>query len=153
MAAIDKTDFTTASTDTSKALTRVMVLHPVACVLAFVAFLTALGAGFCGAIIAAAFAALAWIVTLVVMITDFVAFGIIKRHVNRDGSGSNAYFSTGMWTILAAMIILFLGTIVVLFTCCSSRMHRQNKVSKVENGYGTATTTHKRRFWQRKNRY
>ena len=153
VAQADGTVFNKASTDTSKALTRVMVLHPVACGLAFIAFLLALGAGFCGAIFASFVAACAWIVTLVVMVTDFVAFGIIKNHVNKDGSGSHAYYSVGMWTILAAMIILFFATFIVLFTCFSSRMHKRNTSTK-EAGYGqTTTTTRKRRFWQRRNRY
>jgi len=147
----DNTNFNTASVDTSKALTRVMILHPVACGLAFIAFLLALGAGVCGAVFASFVAAVAWVVTLVVMVTDFVAFGIIKNHVNRDKSGSHARFGVGMWTILAAMILLFLATFIVLFTCFSSRMHRKDTV-KTEAGYANGTTT-KRRFWQRRNRY
>jgi len=151
MSTIDHTQFTTAAEDSSKALTRVMILHPVACALAFIAFLFALGAGFCGAIFASMIAAVAWLVTLVVMVTDFVLFGIIKRHVNSDGSGSHAYYSVGMWTILAAMILLFIATFIVLFTCCSSRMHKNNRTSK-ETGYNGTTTT-RRHFWQRRNRY
>jgi len=154
MAGIDNTDFKTASEDTSKALTRVMILHPIACGLAFIAFLLALGAGFCGSILAASVSAITWIITVVVMATDFVAFGLIKNHVNGDGSGSHAYYSVGMWTILAAMILLFFGTFIVLFTCFSSRMHRQHtKASKVETGNVYGTTITKRHFWQRRNRY
>jgi hypothetical protein len=156
MARIENTDFGTASTDTSKALTRVMILHPVACGLAFIAFLLALGAGFCGALLASMVAAVTWLVTLVVMVTDFVLFGIVKNHVNKDGSGSHAYYSTGMWTILAAMICLFFATFIVLFTCCSSRMHKKKERSvKHETAateYGTPVTT-KRHFWQRRSKY
>jgi hypothetical protein len=90
MEGIDKTDFNLESTDTTKALTRVMVLHPVACGLAFIAFLLAAGSGVIGAVSAALVTAVAWIVTIVVMATDFVLFGLIKRHVNSDGSGSYA---------------------------------------------------------------
>ncbi|KAF4609813.1 hypothetical protein G7Y89_g15810 [Cudoniella acicularis] len=154
MDTIDNTNFDTAATDTTKGLTRVMVLHPIACGVAFIAFLLALGSGFCGAIFAASMSLIAWIITIIVMITDFVLFGIIKRHVNNDGSGSNAYFTTGMWTLLAAMILLFLGTILVLLTCCSSRMHRQNRnVKGAESGYANGTTVSRRHFWQRRNRY
>lgn len=159
MATIDSTSFSTAQKDTTKALTRVMVLHPVACGLAFIAFLLALGAGFCGAIFAAATAIVTWIITVVVLATDFTLFGIIKNHVNgsSDTSGSKASFGPGIWTELAAMILLLLGTLLVLLTCCSSRMHRQrnNQNSKVENssfGAGRTTTT-RRHFWQRRNRY
>ena len=59
MSQIDQTTFTTAATDTSKALTRVMILHPIACGVAFIAFLLALGSGVCGAIFAAMVAAVA----------------------------------------------------------------------------------------------
>jgi hypothetical protein len=152
MAQIDGTTFNSASTDTSKALTRVMILHPIATGLAFIAFLLALGSGFFGALLAALVAAVTFVITIIVMATDFVAFGIIKNHVNGDGSGSHAYYSVGMWTILAAMILLFLATLLVLFSCCSSRMHKQ-RASK-ETGYvdGPATTT-RRHFWQRRSRY
>jgi len=154
MEGIDKTDFNLASTDTTKALTRVMVLHPVACGLAFIAFLLAAGSGVIGAVSAALVTAIAWIVTIVVMATDFVLFGIIKRHVNSDGSGSYAHFSTAMWTLLAAMICLFFAFFIVLLTCCSSRIHRQSHVSKHgDAGYANGTTTTKRRFWQRSSRY
>ncbi|CZR67713.1 related to palI protein [Phialocephala subalpina] len=156
MAEIDNTNFNTASTDTTKALTRVMILHPIACGLAFIAFLLALGAGFCGAIMAAMVSAVTWLVTVVVMACDFALFGIIKNHVNKDGSGSHAYYSVGMWTCLAAMICLFFGTFVVLFTCFSKRMHRKdnNRVSKGgEAGYVNGTTTRRRHFWQRRSRY
>lgn len=155
MAGIDHTTFNTASTDTTKALTRVMILHPIATGLAFIAFLMALGAGFCGAIMAAMVSAVTWLITVVVMACDFALFGIIKNHVNKDGSGSHAYYSVGMWTCLAAMICLFFGTFVVLFTCFSSRMHRKdNRVSKGgEAGYVGGTTTTRRHFWQRRSRY
>jgi len=152
MEQIDGGDFNYASAESTKGLTRVMVLHPVACALAFIAFLCALGSGICGALLAALVAALAWIVTLVVMAVDFALFGIIKNHVNKDGSGSHAYYSVGMWTILAAMVCLFFGMFVVLFTCFSARRHRNDaRVSKhADAGYANGTTVHKRRFWQRR---
>jgi len=146
MAQIDGTGFSTASGDTADALTRVMILHPIACGLAFIAFLLALGAGVIGSILASMVSAVAFLVTLVVMATDFVWAGIIKNHVNSDGTGSHAYYSVGMWTILAAMIIQFFATFIVLFSCCSSR--RSTRTSKMDGAYGNGVTT-RRRFWQR----
>lgn len=148
------TDFNGAQVNTSKGLTRVMVLHPIACALAFLAFLSAAGSGICGALIGAVTASVAFVITVVVMATNFVLFGIIKSHVNDDGSGSHANFSVGMWTLVAAMVCLFFGTLVVFFTCCSSRMHRQNHVSTkhAENGYANGTTVTRRHFWQRSSR-
>jgi len=154
MAQIEGTSFSTSAVDTTKGLTRVMILHPVACGLAFIAFLLALGAGFFGSITAAVVAGLTWVITLVVMAIDFALFGVIKNHVNNDGSGSSAYYSTGMWTILVAMITLFLGMCIMLFTCCSARRHRnQGRMPKhADAGYATGSTR-RRRFWQRRNRY
>lgn len=152
MAQIDGTEFSTAGGDTVKSLTKVMILHPIACGLAFIAFLLALGAGCCGSILASVISFFAWLITLIVMACDFASFGIIKNNVNSDGTGSNAYYSIGMWTILVAMICLFFATFLVLFTCVSNR--RLDRVGKPEYADGgVATTFRRRRFWERSSRY
>ncbi|KAH8601061.1 SUR7/PalI family-domain-containing protein [Bisporella sp. PMI_857] len=161
ISAIDQTRFNTASENTTKALTRVMVLHPICCGLAFIAFLLALGSGIVGSLLASIVSGLTFVLTLVVMATDFVLFGILKNHVNDkkdDQSGSKAEYYVGMWTVLAAMILLFFATFIVLFSCCSARRHKRNAVVTPKHhdaGYATGptVTTHKRRFWQRRNRY
>jgi multisubunit Na+/H+ antiporter MnhC subunit len=145
MAQIDGTGFSTASGDTADALTKVMILHPIACALGFIAFLLALSAGCIGSLIAAMVSAVTFLITLIVMATDFVWAGIIKNHVNSDGTGSNAYYSVAMWTILAAMIIQFFATFIVLFSCCSTR--RTHRTSKIDGAYGNGGTTRRRRFW------
>lgn len=159
LAAIDHTTFNSAKENTTKALTRVMILHPIVCGMAFIAFLLSLGSGICGALLAALVAGLTWVLTLVVMATDFVLFGILKNHINdkdHDRSGSHAKYYVGMWTILAAMILLFFSTFIVLFTCLSARKHkndvRTTKHADAGYAHGTTTTT-KRRFWQRRSRY
>lgn len=151
MAQIDGTGFSTASGDTANSLTKVMILHPIACALAFIAFFLAIGSGFCGSLLASLVSALTFIITLVVTATDFVAFGIIKNAVNSDGSGSYAYYSVGMWTLLAALVVLFFATIIVFFSCFCSR--RRDRTSKVDGGYANGTTTTRRRFWQRRSAY
>jgi hypothetical protein len=50
-------------------------LHPVASGLAFIAGLCAIG-GWLGSLIGTIIAILAWIITLVVMVIDFVVFGV-----------------------------------------------------------------------------
>jgi hypothetical protein len=59
---------------------------------------------------------------------------VIKNHVNANSAstGSHAHYSTGMWTILAAMILLFFGMFIVLFTCFSARKER--KAGRVSGG-------------------
>jgi len=148
VAAIDHTSFDTAAKDTTKVLTRVMILHPIVTGLAFIAFLVALGSDMCGSLFAAFITAVTFVASLIVMATDFALFVIIRNHVNQDGSGSHATFSTGIWTILAGTIALFLAFFFVLFSCCSARMHRQRGTSK-DGGYidGVAPATTRRRFW------
>jgi len=133
MSQIDGTSFSRIGTDSADSLTNVFVLHPVACGLAFIAAICALG-GAIGGLIGSIIAIIAWIITLVVMVIDFVVFGIIKNHVNKDGSGSHAFYSVGMWTCLAAMICLFFGAIIVFVTCCTSR--RKNRTTTRTSRHG-----------------
>ncbi|TEY44890.1 hypothetical protein BOTCAL_0342g00140 [Botryotinia calthae] len=154
MSQIESTDFSTASEDTTKALTRVMILHPIACGVMFIAFLLALGAGLVGSFLAALVSGISFIIAVVAMACDFALFGIIKNHVNGDGSGSHAYFSVGIWCILAAMIAGFLGAVVVFVTCLSKRMHKKQARSAVaEKGYVGGVRPAKRHFCQRSSRY
>jgi hypothetical protein len=75
MEEIDHTHFSRASSDSADALTNAFVLHPVACGLAFIAGICALG-GVIGGLIGTMIAAVAWLITLVVMAIDFAAFGV-----------------------------------------------------------------------------
>ena len=119
-----------------------MILHPIACFLAFVAFLVSCGAGVLGSLMGALIAAIAWILTLVVMAIDFSIFGVVKRHVNNDRSGSHAYYSAGMWCVLAAMILLFFGMFITLFTCFSARKEKK-RAGNLDNA-GDAAPRRKR---------
>ena len=49
---------------------------------------------------------------------------LLKNHVNSNGAGVHADYSIGMWTCVAAMASLFVGSVVVLCTCCSTRHGR-----------------------------
>ncbi|KAI0134433.1 pali-domain-containing protein [Xylariales sp. AK1849] len=135
--------------DTVNALTKVQVLHPVACVLSFIAFLLALGAGIVGSFLAALVALLAFLVTLVVLITDFVGFAILKNAVNSVvGSNAHAEFGAAAWTLLASAICNLLATVVVFFTCCSARLHKKRNTTKTERyDDAPAGTTRTRRRW------
>jgi hypothetical protein len=151
MEGIDHANYSTASVNTADALTRVQILHPIACAIAFIAFLFSLGAGICGSIIASLIATFAWIITLIVLITDFVSWAIVKDKVNEDGSGSHAVFGTGMWTELAAMIALLFGAFLVLVSCCGARRRKSRGLNRnVGEKPVYSGTGKRRRFWQRK---
>jgi hypothetical protein len=80
MEGIDHTTFSRASSDSADTLTNALVLHPVACALAFIAALVALG-GAIGGLIGTMIAAVAWIITLVVMAIDFALFGVSSTSI------------------------------------------------------------------------
>ncbi|KXL45238.1 hypothetical protein M433DRAFT_154594 [Acidomyces richmondensis BFW] len=127
------TSFSEIAAGTSDSLTRVMILHPIACGLAFIAFLLSLGAGVVGSLAGFFVGFIAWILTVIVLATDFTVFGIVRHHVNNDGSGSHAYFGIAIWLLVAAFVVLFFGMFIVLFTCCSARRERKRSaVSKHE---------------------
>lgn len=168
---LSNADYSGTSTKTVSGLTNVMVLHPVACGLAFIAFFAALGSSIVGALIASALAFLAWLVTLVVMVVDFVMWGIVKNQVNdnRGSTGASAKFDVAMWLVLAAMLALFFGMILVLFTCCSKRRkdrrahgtttkrrsrhsHSSVKHDAAYQGGFAGTPYRKKHFWQRSSR-
>lgn len=146
MASVDGTDFSHHTTSATRTMTKIMILHPIACGLNFIAFLLALGAGVVGSFLASLVALLAFVTTVVVMIIDFVLFGIIKHKVNDDGSGSHAHFSVAIWLILVSAICSLLGTVVVFFTCCSARIHNRRHSTKPAetSAYGAPV---RRRRW------
>lgn len=125
MARIDHSSISELDAGTSDSLTRVMVLHPIACGITFIAFLLACGTGIFGSFAGAIIAFVAWIITLVALAVDFSLFGIIHHHVNDDGSGSHAYFGSGIWCLLGAFVALFFGMFIVFFTCCANRRERK----------------------------
>ncbi|KFY28434.1 hypothetical protein V493_02933 [Pseudogymnoascus sp. VKM F-4281 (FW-2241)] len=139
-------DYGSASKTTADSLTRVMVLHPVACGLAFLAFVASLGASIFGSLCAALMSSVAWLITLVVLITDFVAWGIVRKKVNDDGN-SHASYDVGIWTLLAAFVVLFLGTVLELLTCCSGRREKRRGGRKVEPAYIDGPGRPVRRRW------
>jgi hypothetical protein len=88
IAAADRTQLTDIEAGTSDSLTRAMILHPIACGVAFIAWIVSIGAGMIGPLFGVLAALMAWILCLIVMATDFSLFGILRHHVNHDRSGS-----------------------------------------------------------------
>jgi len=143
------TDFSDYARDTTRTLTKVMILHPIATGITFIAFVLALSAGVVGSFLASLVALLAFVITVVVLVTDFVLFSIIRSNVNDDNVGSEAFYSTAMWTLLAAAVCTLLGTVVVFFTCCSGRLHerRTRRRTVKDPAYVSPPATRRRRWF------
>ncbi|KAI1370760.1 pali-domain-containing protein [Hypoxylon crocopeplum] len=142
-------DFSDYAADTTRGLTHVMILHPIATGLAFIAFLLALGAGVVGSLLASLCSLLTFIVILVALICDFVMFSIVRSEINSANNGSRAEWGAATWTTLVAAICSLIATVVVFFTCCSARIHgrRDRRMAKdVPEGYGTPVRR-RRRWW------
>ncbi|KAF4345444.1 palI [Fusarium beomiforme] len=136
--AVDGANFSNVASDTAKALTYVMVLHPIGAGLCFIAFLLALGAGIFGSLMSTLVSLLAFLVTIVALACDFAGFSIIRRRINRDTSAS-ARWSVGIWLVLVAAILCLIGTIAVFVTCCSGRRRRSRENKKMA-AYNTSPT-------------
>jgi type IV secretory pathway VirB3-like protein len=146
MASEDGTEFSDYAERTTRALTRAMILHPIACGLNFIAFLLALGAGMIGSFLASMVALLAFLTTAVACIIDFVMFSIVRTNINDRGAatGTGAYYGAAAWTILVSAICSLIGAVVVFFTCCSARLHRRRGTThKTEY----ASPPRRGRFW------
>ncbi|KAG6287679.1 hypothetical protein E4U09_006007 [Claviceps aff. purpurea] len=127
MRRLDGTPFNDASANTAKALTRVMVLHPVALGLCFIAsLLLCISSGVVGSLLASLVSLAAFLAALVAMICDFVALGIVKRHVN-DHNVSHAKWGSGIWLVLVAALLTLLGAAIVFVTCCCGRESKSRR--------------------------
>jgi len=142
------TNFSNASRRTLNNLTNVMILHPIACGLAFIAFIFALGAGRFGTVVGSFIAFLTWVVVLVAMVIDFIVFGTVKDHVNdrTNTTGSHAKFGPGMWLMLATFIILFFAIFIVFFSCFARRKETRSSTYKDETTVYTTNTKRRKRF-------
>lgn len=148
MKAVDGTDFSDYAQDTTRSLTKAMILHPIACGLNFIAFMLALGAGFVGSLLASLIALVAFLVTAVAVIIDFVLFSVVKSNVNDNNTGATAYYGAAAWTTLVAAICSLIGTVLVFLTCCSGRLHKRRAsrgVMPPKEGY--VEPTYRRRRW------
>ncbi|KAH8164067.1 hypothetical protein CIB48_g4194 [Xylaria polymorpha] len=135
---VPDTSFSDYAHDTARALTKVMVLHPIATGLAFISFFLALGSGFVGSFLAAVGAFVTFLVVLVVLITDFVSFAIVKSAVNDSSSSVVASWGAASWTTLVAAILCLFATVILLFTCCSARLHRRRETRYRDSKISTA---------------
>jgi len=139
---VDKTHFASSTQATLDGLTNVMVLHPIACGICFIAFAFAVGSGVLGSLLASATALLAWVIVFVAMIIDFIVMGSVKDHINskKDGQGNHARFGTAMWLVLATFLILLVAAVDLFLSCCARRRER-----KADKEAAAASTAHGRR--------
>ncbi|PHH73805.1 hypothetical protein CDD82_5260 [Ophiocordyceps australis] len=149
MSRIDGSTFSRSAERSAKVLTRVMVLHPIATFLCLVALLLCIAAGMVGSFLAAIFAGLAFLTTIIAMICDFVLFSIIKHDVNKHGR-SRASWSSGIWLMLVSAICTLLASAIVFSTCCVRRSSKRRATQNKDETWTETTPAPRRHFWQRR---
>lgn len=140
------TGYSSESHHFANGLTHALVIHPIAFVLALIAFLAALGAGVVGSMVGGIVAFTAWILTLIVMAVDFALFGALKHQINHDGYGNRARFGSAIWSVLAAFILLLLGSLIVFTTCLSARKLRGHSTKNETTYVDGQVPARKKRF-------
>lgn len=122
------TVFSRAAADSVDGLTHVMILHPIACAIAFLAFALSLGAGVVGSVLGALVAFVAWVLTVVVMAIDFSLFGVSfsrfcpipsTKHAHRCNRRSKIT-STSRTKALMRTTRSACGHVLQPWCCCSS---------------------------------
>lgn len=100
----------TVNTGTLHNLTKTLILHPIACGLAGLAFifgLCGIGGTRFGTVMMTLMSALAAIVTLVAWVIDMVLFGIARLHYREHGT--SAQYGNANWLTLGALVALTIG--------------------------------------------
>ncbi|CAO1633835.1 unnamed protein product [Parajaminaea phylloscopi] len=124
-------------------LTYTLVLHPIACGLAGVAFLLGIlqhCTGFATAFLTTLVAGLASTVALVATALDFALFTIAKKRV--ESAGGSASYGIALWLTLASFIVLVCSQCAFCCSCCSGRGGgggggRRKKNKDAEDDYHT----------------
>lgn len=148
MSRVDNTDFSSISGGTSDAFTRIMILHPIACGVTFIAFLISIAGGIIGSLLGALTAFVAWILTIIVLATDFTLFGVVRNHVNHDRTDSKARFGSAIWMLTASFMMIGLAMGILLFTYCVAR--RREKRDRAD---GVSKEARSGRYGRRKKKF
>lgn len=110
----------------NEALNRVtygLVMHIVACAITFLAFIIAACSNRFGYVIAAVFASIAWLATLVTLAIDLAV--VLPARSRLTDAGATVEFGIGFWCTIAAAVTLFLGAIAKLFSLCTERSKKR----------------------------
>jgi hypothetical protein len=139
---------------------KALILHPIACGIAFIAQIIALGSKQFGFLFASLIVFLAFLVSLAAMALDFALFGVVRNAINGNVRGSPASYGVATWLVLAATVSLLIAVLFTLFACCcgGDRRRRSNKNTYADDGYvgnqpgmtQTAYSPQRRHWWNRK---
>ncbi|KAH7358919.1 SUR7/PalI family-domain-containing protein [Plectosphaerella cucumerina] len=156
ISSVEGSNYSGTRAGTAKALTNVMILHPIGAGIAFIAFILSIGSSFFGSFLSSLVAGSAFIVTLVALICDWVWMSLVRNNVNDDRDGGSrvgrAHYDAALWCVLAAAICSLIASVILFFTCCAGRRNRSRaeRHTRAKADYASPpATTHRRRWWSR----
>jgi len=142
---------------------KALILHPIACGIAFIAQIVALASVQFGFLFASLIVFLAFLVSLVCMVLDFAIFGIVRNTINSNVAGSPASYGNATWLVLGATVSLLIATLFTLFACCCGGDRKERKYGRkhqnyIDDGYvgnqpamtQTTYSNQRRHWWSRR---
>ncbi|GAA5821769.1 hypothetical protein JCM10212_004797 [Sporobolomyces blumeae] len=114
--------------DTVRAVTKAFVVHPIACGLAFLAFLIAACSDRIGFLFASFVTFFVFIVTVACVVLDIVFFYVVRRYIE-DNFDVNVdiNYSAGTWITVAALACEFVAFFATCCACCTARRNRRRQ--------------------------
>lgn len=110
--------------------TKALVLHPIACIISFISFLIAAFSNKFGFIFASLAAVLAFVMTIVCLVLDFIIFAGIYN-ITKNVKDTKAQFGIALWFVIIAAAALLLGQLFIFFQCCCGKSRREKEA--IEN--------------------
>ncbi|KAK6511317.1 hypothetical protein TWF481_000238 [Arthrobotrys musiformis] len=95
-------------------LTKVMILHPIGCVLAFIACLFGARSGYLRSIWSMVLTLVVWVMTTVAMGIELYVFIIMHEHISSKeiGGGSRPWLGPALWSLVVTFIFLTYAVLV-----------------------------------------
>ncbi|GAA5885118.1 hypothetical protein JCM6882_007236 [Rhodosporidiobolus microsporus] len=116
--------------DAINAVTKALVLHPVAAGVSFFAAIVAGCSDRLGFLCAALIAVLAAVLALICMVLDLVFFYVVRKWLRDNDLDVDVSYSYGTWLTVAAFAALFVGVFATACACLSDRKKRRRQYNE-----------------------
>lgn len=118
-------------TDKYDALTKAMIIHPLAALLSFIAFLISLFSNRFGFVFVNIASGIAGLFTFLVFLVDVLIFSFIRLEVNKV-SGVSASYGPAFAFVVVAFFCLVVAQFFSFWQCCCGRSRRERRMDEAE---------------------
>lgn len=129
---VDAGNFSNLRADSTEALTKALILHPISTVLLGIAFLFSLfNSSTLISLIATLTSAAAFVITAIATVIDFVLFSLLRSKINDADGNDKASYGSAIYLGLIAAALALIGTVIMFVTCCAGRRRRKRESRKM----------------------